>query len=89
MTKRGTRALASETERWNSIAAAIAAVLQEGLMPSLLKRLLLRLRATFQRGRMATRGPSSTFISGLYLLKTRSRSIPGRRPASGGCVRFS
>jgi PadR family transcriptional regulator len=30
LTKRGTRELASETERWNSIAAAIAAVLQEG-----------------------------------------------------------
>jgi PadR family transcriptional regulator len=29
LTKRGARALASETERWNSIAAAIAAVLQE------------------------------------------------------------
>src|SRR5215203_139159 len=30
LTRRGTRELASETERWNSIAAAIAAVLQEG-----------------------------------------------------------
>jgi transcriptional regulator len=30
LTKRGVRELASETERWNSIAAAIAAVLQEG-----------------------------------------------------------
>jgi len=30
LTKRGTRELVSETERWNSIAAAIAAVLQEG-----------------------------------------------------------
>jgi transcriptional regulator len=30
LTKRGTRELASETERWNSIAAAITAVLQEG-----------------------------------------------------------
>ena len=30
LTKRGTRELVSETERWNSIAAAVAAVLQEG-----------------------------------------------------------
>jgi len=30
LTRRGTRQLASETERWNAIAAAIAAVLQEG-----------------------------------------------------------
>ena len=30
LTKRGTRELASETRRWNSIAAAIATVLQEG-----------------------------------------------------------
>ena len=30
LTRRGTRELASETERWNSIAAAVAAVLQEG-----------------------------------------------------------
>ena len=30
LTKRGTRELASETQRWNSIAAAIATVLQEG-----------------------------------------------------------
>jgi transcriptional regulator len=30
LTRRGTRELASETERWHSIAAAIAAVLQEG-----------------------------------------------------------
>ena len=30
LTSRGTRELARETERWNSIAAAIAAVLQEG-----------------------------------------------------------
>jgi len=46
LTKRGTRGLASETERWNSIAAAIAAVLRGGLMPRLLKRFLLRVRAT-------------------------------------------
>ena len=30
LTRRGTRELANETERWNSIATAIAAVLQEG-----------------------------------------------------------
>jgi PadR family transcriptional regulator, regulatory protein PadR len=30
LTKRGMRELARETERWNSIAAAVAAVLQEG-----------------------------------------------------------
>jgi transcriptional regulator len=30
LTRRGTRALASETERWHSIAEAIAAVLLEG-----------------------------------------------------------
>ena len=30
LTKRGTRELASEIKRWNSIAAGIAAVLQEG-----------------------------------------------------------
>jgi PadR family transcriptional regulator, regulatory protein PadR len=30
LTPRGSRALASETERWNSIAGAIAAILQEG-----------------------------------------------------------
>jgi DNA-binding PadR family transcriptional regulator len=30
LTRRGARELASETERWNAIAAAIAAVLQEG-----------------------------------------------------------
>jgi transcriptional regulator len=30
LTRWGTRELASETQRWNSIAAAIAAVLQEG-----------------------------------------------------------
>src|SRR5580765_2695032 len=30
LTKRGTRELVRETERWNSIAAAVAAVLQEG-----------------------------------------------------------
>ena len=30
LTRRGSRALASETERWHSIAAAIAAILQEG-----------------------------------------------------------
>jgi PadR family transcriptional regulator, regulatory protein PadR len=30
LTRRGGRALASETERWNSIAGAIAAILQEG-----------------------------------------------------------
>jgi PadR family transcriptional regulator, regulatory protein PadR len=30
LTRRGARALASETERWHSIAGAIAAVLQEG-----------------------------------------------------------
>jgi len=30
LTKRGTRELVSETERWNSIAAAVAAVLHEG-----------------------------------------------------------
>ena len=29
LTKRGTRELASETQRWNSIVAAIATVLQE------------------------------------------------------------
>src|SRR4029450_12706890 len=33
LTKRGTRALVNETERWNSIAAAVAAVLQEGWWP--------------------------------------------------------
>jgi DNA-binding PadR family transcriptional regulator len=30
LTRRGTRELASEIKRWNSIAAGIAAVLQEG-----------------------------------------------------------
>ena len=30
LTRRGTRALASETQRWNAIAGAIAAILQEG-----------------------------------------------------------
>jgi transcriptional regulator len=30
LTRRGARQLASDTKRWNSIAAAIAAVLQEG-----------------------------------------------------------
>lgn len=30
LTKRGSRELATETERWNAIAAAIAAILQEG-----------------------------------------------------------
>ena len=30
LTRRGNRALASETERWQSIAGAIAAILQEG-----------------------------------------------------------
>lgn len=30
LTRRGSRALESETERWNSIAGAIAAILQEG-----------------------------------------------------------
>jgi PadR family transcriptional regulator, regulatory protein PadR len=30
LTKRGTRELASETDRWNAIASAIAAILQEG-----------------------------------------------------------
>src|SRR4051794_28463362 len=30
LTRRGSRALAAETQRWNSIAGAIAAILQEG-----------------------------------------------------------
>jgi PadR family transcriptional regulator len=30
LTKRGTRELAAETDRWNAIAGAIAAILQEG-----------------------------------------------------------
>ncbi len=30
LTRRGTRQLASETERWHAIAGAIAAILQEG-----------------------------------------------------------
>src|SRR3954466_3781125 len=30
LTRRGTRELASETERWNAIAGAVAAILQEG-----------------------------------------------------------
>jgi transcriptional regulator len=30
LTRRGTRQLASETQRWNAIAGAIAAILQEG-----------------------------------------------------------
>jgi PadR family transcriptional regulator PadR len=30
LTRRGSRALATETERWHSIAGAIAAILQEG-----------------------------------------------------------
>ena len=30
LTRRGSRALESETERWNSISGAIAAILQEG-----------------------------------------------------------
>jgi PadR family transcriptional regulator PadR len=30
LTKRGTRELTTETERWQSIAAAVAAILQEG-----------------------------------------------------------
>ena len=30
LTRRGTRQLASETERWNAIAGAVAAILQEG-----------------------------------------------------------
>ena len=30
LTRRGSRQLASETERWNAIAGAIAAILQEG-----------------------------------------------------------
>jgi transcriptional regulator len=30
LTRRGTRQLASETERWNAIAGAIAAILQQG-----------------------------------------------------------
>ena len=30
LTRRGARALASETERWNAIAGAIATILQEG-----------------------------------------------------------
>ena len=30
LTRRGSRELTTETERWNSIAAAIAAILQEG-----------------------------------------------------------
>ena len=30
LTRRGSRELASETERWNAIAGAIATILQEG-----------------------------------------------------------
>ena len=30
LTRRGSRELTTETQRWNSIAAAIAAILQEG-----------------------------------------------------------